>query len=85
MTTLKLSNLNKPSDPKWQKIGDIALFAIPIYIPIVMGLPINDLLKSWIMAGLSFVLGTVKIISKFTLDSDYIEPIAKATPESNKD
>ena len=82
---LKLSNYNKPSDKTFRFIGDIALFAIPIYIPIVMGLPINDLAKSWIMAGLSFILGTVKIISKFTLDSDYVEPTVKVTPESNKD
>jgi hypothetical protein len=81
---LKLSNYNKPSNKTYRLIGDIALFAIPIYIPIIMSLPISDLIKSWIVASLSFISGTIKIISKFTLDENYVDSNTKSIQEPNK-
>jgi hypothetical protein len=82
---LKLSNYNKPSHKTYRLIGDIALFAIPIYIPIIMSLPISDLIKSWIVASLSFISGTIKIISKFTLDENYVDNNIQQSNTSNKE
>jgi len=70
---LKLSNYNKPSDPKWKTIGDICLFAIPIYSGIFASLPIPDPYKIYILAGMDTILGTVKIITKFTIDKNFKE------------
>jgi hypothetical protein len=68
---ISLNNYNKPSHPLFKSIGDVCLFAIPLYISILTTLPISDTIKLWIMTGLSFVLATIKIISKFTIDPNY--------------
>jgi len=75
---LQLSNLNKPSDPKWSRIGNIALYAIPLYLPIILSLPISDSTKAWISPLFTAVLATIKIVSKFTLNPNYVEPIEKS-------
>lgn len=68
---LALSNYNKPSHPLWQRIGDISIFGIMLYIPIIMSLPIDMTLKLWITNSMTFVSSTIKLISKFTLDPNY--------------
>ena len=72
---LKFSNYNKPSQPLYRNIGDMCLFAIPLYLSILAPLPIDNILKLWIGGGLGFMLATVKIITKFTIDSTYFETI----------
>jgi hypothetical protein len=79
--TLKLSNYNKPSNPKWALVGNICLYAIPLYIPILLSLPLTDNGKLWVNAISSMVLATVKIISKFTSDSNYVEPTSDITED----
>jgi len=64
----KLSNYNKPSHKTFKLIADISIYAIPIYLPIIMTLPVSDNTKLWINTGLSFLSATIKIISKFTAD-----------------
>ncbi len=81
---LSIKNYNKPSHKTFKSIADIGLFAIPVYIPIIMSLPISDFIKSWVVAGSSFVSGTIKIISKFTLDPDYVDNNIKSTEESSQ-
>ena len=80
---IRLKNYNKLSDPLYKKIGDICLFSIPLYIPIIMTLPIDGVTKLWISGALSFILATVKIISKFTLDPNYVESNNKTVEKSN--
>jgi hypothetical protein len=75
---LQLSNLNKPSEPRWKLVGDIALYAIPIYLPIILSLPISDSAKAWISPLFTAVLATIKILSKFTLDLNYVEDITES-------
>jgi len=69
---LNFCNYNKPSQPIYRKIGDICLFAIPLYTPIILSLPITDNVKLIVTAITSIVLATVKIISKFSVDSNYM-------------
>jgi hypothetical protein len=70
---LKLSNYKKKSDPKWHLIGDICLYSIPLYIAILTPLPLGDNLKLWLIGVLSFVLTTVKIITKYTVDPNFVQ------------
>jgi hypothetical protein len=76
---LKFSNYGKPSDPMFKKIGDYCLFAIPLYLPLLASLPLNDNLKLWIGGILGFVLATVKIISKFSINSNFQENDTQST------
>lgn len=66
---LKLSNYNKPSNKTFKLIGDILIYAIPVYIPIIMSSPISETYKSWIIAIMTTISSTVKLISKFTTDN----------------
>jgi hypothetical protein len=68
---LSFSNYNKPSNPLFKRIGDICLFTIPLYIPILTSIPILENTKLWIIGILSIVLATVKIISKFSLNPNF--------------
>ena len=68
---LSISNYNKPSHPIWQRIGDVCIYGIMLYNPIIMSLPISMILKLWITSSMTFVSSTIKLISKFTLDPDY--------------
>ena len=66
---ISFNNYNKVSNKIAKRIGDICLFSIPIYIPIILELPIKDSIKTWLISSLSFIMATVKIISKFTTDN----------------
>ena len=79
---ISINNYNKPSHKTFKLIADIGLFAIPLYIPIIMPLPINDNIKLWIISGLSFLLANIKILSKFSLDTNYVDNNIKSTEES---
>jgi hypothetical protein len=68
---LKFKNYDLPSSPIWKKIGDICLFTIPVYIPILLSLPLKDVQKMWIVGVLNMLLATIKIITKFTVDENY--------------
>jgi hypothetical protein len=71
---LKLSNYNKPSNPKWRKIGDIAIVAIPIYTSIILTLPgLDPNTVTWVNAIGNSILATIKLIGQFTLDPNYTE------------
>ena len=79
---LKFSNYGKPSDPKLKLIGDIALYSIPLYLPIILSLPIPDLVKAWLSPLFTAILATIKIITKFTLDPNYVEPTSDSTEDT---
>lgn len=69
----KLDNYNKPSNKKWKLVGDICLTAIPVYIPIILALPINEEIKLLVNSLCAFILATIKIISNFTSELDEVE------------
>jgi hypothetical protein len=70
---LSLNNYNKPSHPLFKRIGDICLFAIPLYTPIILSLPMTGTIKLMVTIIISTLLATVKIISKFSIDPNYKE------------
>jgi hypothetical protein len=69
---LSLNNWNKPSHPFWKKFGDYALITIPVYTPIVLCLPIPNTFKMWLVSIMSCTFATAKLITKCTLDPNYV-------------
>lgn len=63
LSSKHLANLD---NKQWKKIADIALYAIPLYNGVVMGMPLDDTVKLWIITGLNTLVVGFKGISKFT-------------------
>jgi len=66
MTKLNISNWGQPSERKFKKIADILLYSLPLYLGAVMASPMDETLKLWVNFGITFIIITVKTISKFT-------------------
>lgn len=69
---IKVENLGKPDNKKWKKIADIALYTLPLYDAVVLGMPIPDLYKSWIITVLNTTVVIFKGVSKFTSDEESV-------------
>lgn len=69
--TLKLSNLSKPSNPKWKLVADILLYTLPAYSLAMAASPLPEAFKLWANFVIGTTVITIKAISKFTSD----EPI----------
>jgi hypothetical protein len=82
---ISLNNYNKPSHPLFKRIGDICLFAIPLYSSTLITLPIPDKTKVLVLTILSILLATIKIVTKFTIDPNYKEDDNKDAIHSNSD
>lgn len=80
---MKLSNLGKPSHPKYKKLADIALYMLMAELPIVAILPVSDNTKLWITLGLTQATVLVKAITKFTLDPNYVDSDIEQDTEVN--
>lgn len=70
---LKLSNLDKPSDPKWKKIADyllyVALPSINVFFIAMQTTGVFDpKLCFWGVAGTNLVIGLFKGATKFTAE-----------------
>jgi len=66
MLRLNINNWQQPSEKKFKKIADILLYSLPLYLGAVMASPMDETLKLWVNFGITFVIITVKTISKFT-------------------
>jgi len=66
MLRLNINNWQQPSEKKFKKIADILLYSLPLYLGAVMTSPMDETLKLWVNFGITFVIITVKTISKFT-------------------
>ena len=62
----RLSNLDKPSNKRFKAIADFLLYTMPLYLGIILTLPLSDNIKMWINTGFSFIIITLKGLSKFT-------------------
>lgn len=80
----KLSNYNKPSHKTFKLIADICIYAIPVYIPIINSFPLSDNTKLWIVNGLTILSATIKLISKFTTDSNYVDNTSETINKDSK-
>jgi hypothetical protein len=62
------NNLNKPDHKLLKQIADIALYTLPLYVTVVLGMPISDNTQKWIIVGLNTTVVIFKAITKFTTD-----------------
>lgn len=65
---LALDNLKKPSNKKWKAVADFFLYSLPLYLGVILTLPLPDNTKMWINFGISMAIVTLKSISKFTTE-----------------
>ncbi len=65
---LSLENLKKPSDRKWKAVADFFLYSLPLYLGVILALPLADNTKVWINFGISMAIVTLKSLSKFTTE-----------------
>ena len=64
--SLSFDNLNKPSNKTFKAVADFFLYTLPLYLGVILALPISEDMKLWINAGVTFVTVTIKGLSKFT-------------------
>lgn len=69
---LSIDNLNKPSNKRFKAVADFFLYSLPLYLGVILALPISEDLKLWINAGVTFVIVTLKGLSKFS--GEDVEP-----------
>jgi predicted phosphoadenosine phosphosulfate sulfurtransferase len=66
MESLKISNLQKPSNKKWKSVADFFLYSLPLYLTAIIAAPIPENTKLWATFGISIITVTLKGFSKFT-------------------
>jgi hypothetical protein len=71
---LRLENFDKPSNKKLKRIADFILYTSPAYLGLVMALDITDKSKMWINFGISFIIVTVKGLTKLTSEYETGNP-----------
>lgn len=63
--TLRVSNYYRKTPKIWKKLGDSALVGIPLISSALMGAPLPEDIKLWLMFGCNILLAIFKIITKF--------------------
>jgi len=71
---LRLENIDKPSNRKLKKIADFLLYTLPGYLGLVMALDMSDKSKMWVNFAISFVIVTLKGLTKFTTEDETGNP-----------
>lgn len=73
--TLKISNLKKPSNKKFKRIGDILLYTLPLYSVAIVASPCPDKLKLWLNFVLTVAVITLKGITKFSAEAEVLPEV----------
>ena len=66
--TFRYSNLDRPSNRRFKEVADFLLYTMPLYLGIILTLPIGPNSKMWINTSFSVVIVTLKGLTKFTSD-----------------
>ena len=64
-TTFKASNLKKRTPKLWCKIGNTAIYSLPLVTSAVMASPLEGDIRQWINFGLTLLLVGAKGTTKF--------------------
>ena len=67
---LKISNLKKPSNKKLKLIADVLLYALPAYSTVIIASPLSEGVKLWANFAITFVVITIKGLTKFTSEPE---------------
>ena len=64
-TTFSTDNLGKRTPLFWKRIGDTAIYSLPLLTSAVMASPLDGDVRQWVNFGLTIVLVAAKGITKF--------------------
>lgn len=70
--TFSVKNFNKPSNKKLKAVADFFLYTLPLYMGAILAMPIPEEKKMWINAIITFVIVTIKGVTKFTSEETNI-------------
>ena len=73
---ITLENYYRKTPKFWKRIGDTALFGIPLITAAVASIPMDEGIKLWIIGIGDLILALIKIITKFIGD-EATEPVQK--------
>lgn len=65
MGKMKLSNWSERTPKFWKRIGDTALYGLPLLQTIIMASPLSTDIRLWTGFVLSVLLVGVKMLTKF--------------------
>jgi predicted phosphoadenosine phosphosulfate sulfurtransferase len=63
---ISVKNLSRPSNKAWKKVADFFLYTLPLYLGVIVALPLPEETKIWINFGMSMAVVTLKGLTKFT-------------------
>jgi len=64
-TSFKAGNFNKLTPTFWKRIGNTAIYSLPLLTTAVMASPLDGDTRTWINFGLTILLVAAKGITKF--------------------
>lgn len=63
--TFKTENLSKQTPKLWKRIGDVAIYTLPMWQAAVIASPLSADARMWIGFGIALLLPAIKGITKF--------------------
>jgi hypothetical protein len=67
---MKFSNLKKRTPIFWRRLGNTAIYSLPLATTAVMASPLGSDTRQWITFGLTIILVAAKAVSKFFAEPD---------------
>jgi hypothetical protein len=65
---IKLENYYKPTPKYWMRVGDAILYGCTALTPVVMGSPMTDNHKAWVVTVLGFIGVAAKFFTNLLTD-----------------
>ena len=78
---LSIKHFNKQSNKKLKRIADIFMYAIPLYNPIILALPLDPVIISWVIGVSNTIVASFKLFTKFTIEESIVANIEDSEVE----
>lgn len=66
MLGLSFENVGKPANRKWKFISKLLCRVLPVIAGAIVSVPINEVLKVWIIFGCTIIVAVVSALSELT-------------------
>ena len=70
MQQFKKSNWKKKTNIHWRRLGDTAIYSLPLILTAIMASPLSVTAKGWLNFGVTVILIGLKAFSKLTADEE---------------
>jgi hypothetical protein len=70
--TLAVANYYKKTPKSWKRLGDTALFGIPLISTAIIASPLSENVKLWTLFICNITLALVKIVTKFVGEEEIV-------------